>query len=904
MDPFDPLFTLADDDDNTTSTSTSTTVTGSSASASVSAQQDLMDIFGGDDFTSSSDPGPAPLVPTSEDIPKADVDLFGMVAVDEGGGDGGGGGVADGGGGGGGGDVIADGDGAVNGVTKTADPLDDLFGVSPTPLRSADTKTCKSTESSSADGDLVLDLGGATESTGETTSEADTWDLLEDMDEAETQGGPTVTLDDFFGISSPQDDQSNTGGVTCKAATSETLTVDDLFGSGQNGDAGHDVEKEGSPEIVVDAVDAEENVALKDATSEKALLGNAEPETSGDLLANGDSSKTEEEKRKSSSDIDMDFAVLELDSSHLNLDVSKQKTSLRKRGSLARRKKPTRATVLNSGSDTTDSIFQDSTEPKATSPSAENGPEDEVFDKRTTDAEPPSERQEESSPVRRSALPFKPPMVMPGLQDLSKSKLFNQERKKSGNSPTSPIKSPVTSPTSPNRAPPPTILPKPTTKGQKDSQNLKVAAENSSSPSSFSADSSSVAPARDVNVDIFSVSADTSGLAEVKRSDRTSSSSSLGDSKAARGDGVSSLGGTKPRTESWSSVSSSAKLSRGDSTSSVEGDGSTTTPRRGSIQGSAYAPMGFRPRRSSSSVLDTSGRLSDSSALASPSSPSLVKGENADSSSPLSVPGSASKLPARPKPVWLSEMKTKTGGGGDLNLSARLRTTSGGSGDKPADSSTGVSSREGADVVGGTGDHETSPSVSSSGFAGVSLRSTSEELSQKRLQDQKPEKPVWMKAAQEKTSRVADRLQSKAGGQENGDGDEDKPPVAPWAVELKKTNRPQVPQTNGEDQADGSKTPVTVSPARRDSTGNKENAKPIIVSSKDVYVPSWLKKGQQTKNSPPSAAVTPSPTANGTEPSAKTSPGNPMKAYETPKWKLELAEKKKQRESKLKMYCV
>ena len=51
----------------------------------------------------------------------------------------------------------------------------------------------------------------------------------------------------------------------------------------------------------------------------------------------------------------------QLDSSHLNLDLSKQKTSLRKKGSLARRKKPSRGSVHNVLPDSPDTIYLDST---------------------------------------------------------------------------------------------------------------------------------------------------------------------------------------------------------------------------------------------------------------------------------------------------------------------------------------------------------------------------------------------------------------------------------------------------------------------------------------------------------------------------------------------------------------
>ena len=74
---------------------------------------------------------------------------------------------------------------------------------------------------------------------------------------------------------------------------------------------------------------------------------------------------------------------------------------------------------------------------------------------------------------------------------------------------------------------------------------------------------------------------------------------------------------------------------------------------------------------------------------------------------------------------------------------------------------------------------------------------------------------------------------------------------------------------------------------------------------RDQYTPSWMKSSRQLKKAPlplprvsGKAAVT-----NGSQTwvKAKDTTKDPMKAYETPKWKLELAEKKKRREAEVRL---
>ncbi|KAK7087790.1 serine-rich adhesin for platelets-like [Littorina saxatilis] len=691
--------------------------------------------------------------------------------------------------------------------------------------------------------------------------------------QGETHGGmDSSSLDDFF--SSPSSAPVTNG--IADVSTDSSLRLDDFVGVGDLSDNLDDSRsrflKECSPDIVVDCADGVENVTLKDATSEKALLGSAGEDNGTSLRTDSLGSRTDEDKRKSSSDIDMDFAVLELDSSHLNLDMNKQKTSLRKRGSLARRKKPTRNSIVNIVPGTENGIFQDSTDSKpVTSPTSDTA-EDDVFDRQRVASEPQPEPEPASdgTAVRKSALPFKPPMIMPGLQDLSKSKLFNQERHKSDDSPTSPIRSPLqaTSPLSPTKgSAPPLVLPKPTTKGQKDTQNKTIAAENFFQDFAFKP--STTTSSGDI------VSASVTEAVVIPGLDLTDSGSFADGPKPARTDsGSGSLSGLGPklgRTDSWSSVSGPRKLSRGESVSSVEGGEGGS--RRSSIQGSAYAPIGFKPRRSSSIVMDTSIKLVESPAPPSPSpSPATPSVEEEGAQS---TPSSGVRSPLYKAPVWLSEMKAKTGNAPGES-SVRLRTASSGSTEGSAASFSSSRSRNGSESAG---------SVDGSAAEGARGRSISDDLNQKRREEQEPEKPSWMKAAAEKTSRTADKLQTSKGDQENGEEDDDKNPTPPWAGELKKMKRPVV---GGE-----SNNKVSVTPFKNGSANDKENT-PVANAVQDQYMPSWAKSGRQLKKTPlpPPGAPARAAATNGKE-------ANPMKAYETPKWKLDLAEKKKRREAEM-----
>ncbi|KAJ8312413.1 hypothetical protein KUTeg_009786 [Tegillarca granosa] len=111
----------------------------------------------------------------------------------------------------------------------------------------------------------------------------------------------------------------------------------------------------------------------------------------------------------------LDFSVLQ-DGNQLDVDIGKQKTSLRKKGSLARRKKPSRNSVRSILNSAEDSHFTDSTEidsnPRSTSM---NGFESDVFGldqpSDTTDGSHLDINDEDSS----QGIPTSPPAKKPSL---------------------------------------------------------------------------------------------------------------------------------------------------------------------------------------------------------------------------------------------------------------------------------------------------------------------------------------------------------------------------------------------------------------------------------------------------------------------------------------------------------
>ncbi|XP_063396836.1 triadin-like isoform X3 [Mytilus trossulus] len=103
--------------------------------------------------------------------------------------------------------------------------------------------------------------------------------------------------------------------------------------------------------------------------------------------------------------IDLDAIVQ--DNTHLDVDIGKQKTVLRKKGSLAKRRKPSRTSVHSMGAADENSRYSDSTEPK---PVMQNGHTDEDVFSRNSSSSVDSDAQ---SPPAKKPLPGM--VALPGM---------------------------------------------------------------------------------------------------------------------------------------------------------------------------------------------------------------------------------------------------------------------------------------------------------------------------------------------------------------------------------------------------------------------------------------------------------------------------------------------------------
>ncbi|GFS23937.1 hypothetical protein ElyMa_005145200 [Elysia marginata] len=135
-------------------------------------------------------------------------------------------------------------------------------------------------------------------------------------------------------------------------------------------------------------------------------------------------------RTSSTSEMDMDFSILELPTTaHLNFDMSNHKRTLSKKGSFSLRKKPTRAAIHTSKLATSeDSIFVDSTEPRPPKiPVADNEEESQEQTAKKREAE----MTREESPPRPAAKKVAGGMKIPGLlEGLMGSKRFNRNENK------------------------------------------------------------------------------------------------------------------------------------------------------------------------------------------------------------------------------------------------------------------------------------------------------------------------------------------------------------------------------------------------------------------------------------------------------------------------------------------
>nr|XP_022338748.1 neurofilament heavy polypeptide-like [Crassostrea virginica] len=142
------------------------------------------------------------------------------------------------------------------------------------------------------------------------------------------------------------------------------------------------------PETVTDKtinamVDRNRPLVKSYAQSQEKQKEEQDDEESMETDSGSEDSPEPEVKLRIQKEASLDFSVLEPDSNHLGVDIGKQKTDLRKRGSLAKRRKPTRSTVRSTLLSGEEAMFQDSTEPK-TETVDKKGDEDDVFGQRSS----------------------------------------------------------------------------------------------------------------------------------------------------------------------------------------------------------------------------------------------------------------------------------------------------------------------------------------------------------------------------------------------------------------------------------------------------------------------------------------------------------------------------------------
>lgn len=327
--------------------------------------------------------------------------------------------------------------------------------------------------------------------------------------------------------------------------------------------------------------------------------------------------------------------------------------------------------------------------------------------------------------------------------------LFNQERQKSEETTTSPKMSPTFSSPTSKQASPPQVLPKPSMKGQRNSDNITddvmvlgtVPATESSikplSPTSISEYSGVGAR----GTETMNIPESVLVLEQRRTDDASVKMGVLSDQSQKGGDGT--IGMKIGRSSSIDSSVGAFKLSRGDSTSSEHGH-EFTSQRKSSFSGSAYTPIAFRPRRSSSTVLESDSKVFVSSENQLPTSPTTARPSE---TSPLSPTGLKPQSESVQEPPWFSELKAESGPSTRATID--------------------VDGREGelsfdyqSKAVSEDSSVDNKKTIHSEAKRKMPW-ATSEELVQKIQLESKREKPIWMRAAVEKTSRVAEQLQVK-----------------------------------------------------------------------------------------------------------------------------------------------
>ncbi|XP_069135881.1 nucleolar and coiled-body phosphoprotein 1-like isoform X2 [Argopecten irradians] len=184
-------------------------------------------------------------------------------------------------------------------------------------------------------------------------------------------------------------------------------TIDEIFGEVEETRASVGdllTSDENVEEVLGDETESNVEVMVTDYDEQDAKVH--DPDEKEAALSDMEDSTTENGQLKREASLDFNDVG---DTSHLDVNIGKQKTSLRKKGSLARRRKPTRTNVRNILSSSEDSHFQDTTETKDSPTKEVNGfaDEEDVFRGDKSDSPDPT-----SPPAKKSSNIMMP---LPGL---------------------------------------------------------------------------------------------------------------------------------------------------------------------------------------------------------------------------------------------------------------------------------------------------------------------------------------------------------------------------------------------------------------------------------------------------------------------------------------------------------
>eukprot|EP00105_Crassostrea_gigas_P037723 XP_019921871.1 PREDICTED: neurofilament heavy polypeptide isoform X8 [Crassostrea gigas] len=212
-------------------------------------------------------------------------------------------------------------------------------------------------------------------------------DLEEDEEKEEEEEEKAESEDDSEGEDMEDQTQTKEEG---KLRDQKDLT---MFSGLDQDDSDPDIDKlvaecDFLPETVTDStinamVDRNRPLAKSYRQSQEEESDEQDEEETMETDSGPESSPPPEVKIRVQKEASLDFSVLEPDSNHLDVDIGKQKTNLRKKGSLAKRRKPTRSTVRSALLSGEETLFVDSTEPKVEKTSRKDD-EDDVFGQRTS----------------------------------------------------------------------------------------------------------------------------------------------------------------------------------------------------------------------------------------------------------------------------------------------------------------------------------------------------------------------------------------------------------------------------------------------------------------------------------------------------------------------------------------